>query len=142
VVLVAVAAAALLAACGSDERSFSAEEFVAEANRNGAKLELGIPLSTSETGDDLYALEVGSADEHAKEQELPREQGELGHEHAGGSLRVSDSVADAEAEYGRCEAAVTLLCYRAANVVVILEEGSEPRDLRALESAIRAMEAE
>jgi hypothetical protein len=141
-VLFTVAAAALLAGCGSDERSFSADEFVAEANRNGAHLELGVPLSTSDTGDELYALEVGSSDEPVKEQGLPEDHGELEHEHAGGSLRVSDSTEDAEAEYSRCEGAATLLCYRAANVVVILEEGAEPRDLRALETAIRAMESE
>jgi hypothetical protein len=141
-VLVAVAAAAMLAGCGSDERSFSAEQFVAEANRNGARLELGVPLSTSDTGDELYALEVGHADEPAKQQGLPENGGELEHEHAGGSLRVSESAEDAEAEYNRCEAAATLLCYRAANVVVILEEGAEPGDLRAVESAIRAMETE
>jgi hypothetical protein len=136
------AAAALLAGCGSDERSFSAEEFVAEANSNGAHLELGVPLSASDTGDELYALEVGPSDEPVKKQGLPEDPGKHSDEHGGGSLRVSDSAEDAEAEYSRCEAAATLLCYRAANVVVILEEGAEPRDLRALETAIRAMESE
>lgn len=130
-----------LAGCGSDERSFSAEEFVAEANRSGARLKLGVPLSTSDTGDELYALEIGHPEEPIKEQGLP-EDPEVGREHAGGSLRVSASAGDAEAEYSRCEAAATLLCYRAANVVVILEEGAEPRDLRALETAIKAMESE
>jgi hypothetical protein len=137
-----LALAASLAGCGSGEPTFSADEFVAEANGNGAHLELGVPLSTSDTGDELYALEVGHADEPVKEQGLPEARGELEHEHAGGSLRVSESAEDAEAEYSRCEAAATLLCYRAANVVVILEEGAERRDLRALEAAIRAMESE
>jgi hypothetical protein len=140
--LFTMAAAALLAGCGSDERSFSAEEFVAEANRNGARLELGVPLSASDTGDELYALEVGHGDEPVKQQGLPEDAGGSEPEHAGGSLRVSESAEDAEAEYNRCEGAVTLLCYRAANVVVILEEGAEPGDLRAVESAIRALESE
>jgi hypothetical protein len=138
----ALAGGILLAACGSDERTFSAEQFVEAANRHGARLELGLPLSTSDTGDELYALELRFADVPLREQALPRNGGESEQEHAGGALRVSESAEEAEAEHSRCEAAVTLLCYRAANVVLILEQGVDSKDLRALESAIRAMESE
>ena len=135
----ALGGAALLVACGSDERKFSAQEFVEGANRHGARLELGLPLNTSDTGDELYALELRFADVPLREQGLPGKGGKPEQEHAGGALRVSESAEEAEAEYSRCEAAVTLLCYRAANVVLTLEQGLDPGALRRLERAIREL---
>ena len=48
---------------------------------------------------------------------------EHGHEHGGGSLGVYESSDAADEGMKTCRAAADLLCYRAANVVVILEGG-------------------
>ena len=125
-----------LAACGSGERTFSAEEFVEEANAHGASLELGEPLSTSESDDELYSLTIEEPASHEDAEAVP----EIGHEHGGGSLRVTDSVEDAEAEVERCEQAVSLFCYRAANIVLIFEQDAEPEALSEVAGALRALE--
>jgi hypothetical protein len=133
----AVALAALaLPACGSGERTFSAEEFIDEANTHGASLELGQPLSTSETDVELYALTI----EEPQSAEGAEADPAIADEHGGGSLRVTESVDDAEAEVERCEQAVSLFCYRAANVVLIFEQDAEPEALSGVAAALRALE--
>lgn len=135
--LIAVIAVALtLAACG--ERSFSAEEFIAEANDHGVQLALGEPLSNEEGGAELYAITI--EDPHAAE-EAAGGQLEVGHEHGGGSLRVEDDAESAQAEYARCERSL-LFCYRAANIVLIFEADAEPDALAELARALRAIKAE
>jgi hypothetical protein len=133
---IALAALVLAAAggCGGDERTFTAPEFVAEANRNGAPLELGAPLTVA--GDDeVYGLAV------MERRAGDRETAEEGGEHGGGSLRITEDAASAQDEHARCESAASLICYRAANVVLILEPGVPARDLARVAAAIRAMEA-
>jgi hypothetical protein len=125
-----------LAACGSGERTFTAAEFVEEANSRGANLELGEPLSTSETDAELYALTIEEPAGHEDAEATP----EIGHEHGGGSLRVTGSVEDAEAEVERCEQAVSLFCYRAANIVLIFEQDADPEALSEVAGALRALE--
>lgn len=125
-----------LSACGSDERSFSAEEFIEEANAHGANLELGEPLSTSDADVELYSLTI---DEPPGGEEIG-EGPAIEAEHGGGSLRVTESVDEAEAELSRCEQAVSLFCYRAANVVLIFEQDAEPEALSAIAGALRALE--
>ncbi|HSJ18235.1 MAG TPA: hypothetical protein VK920_09095 [Solirubrobacterales bacterium] len=133
---IALAALVVAAAggCGGDERTFTAPEFVAEANRNGAPLELGAPLTVA--GDDevygVAVMERGAGD---------RETAEEAGEHGGGSLRITEDAASAQDEHARCESAASLICYRAANVVLILEPGVPARDLARVAAAIRAMEA-
>jgi len=108
----AIPICALIAACG-EGRTFTAEEFVEEVNGEGVKLELGEELVTDRDDQELYAVELepvaelpGSADRHA-----------------GGSLSVSDEGEGADEELASCQAAADLLCFRAANVVVVLEGG-------------------
>jgi hypothetical protein len=136
----ALAAVALLGlalpGCGSGERSFSAEEFVAEANAHGANLELGEPLSTSEADVELYSLTIVEPPGGEEIGKGPA----IEHEHGGGSLRVTDTVDEAEAEVSRCEQAVSLFCYRAANVVLIFEQDAEPEALSEVVGALRALE--
>lgn len=120
--------------CGEGERTFTAPEFVAEANRNGAPLELGAPLTVTEGDDEVYGVAVVERGERrrggAEEQD----------EHGGGSLRITEDASAAEDEHARCESAASLICYRAANVVLILEPGVPARELARVESAIRGME--
>jgi hypothetical protein len=127
------------AACGSSERTYTAEEVVQELNARGASLELGQPLSTDDPDAELYAVEMEAGEEHSGEARPQDAKGELGHEHSGGSLKVTESSDRAEEEFQRCEKAVTLLCYRAANVVLLFEQEADPEQLAELTVAIRAL---
>ena len=122
-----------LAACGSDERSFTAEEFIDEANAHGAGLELGAPLETTQADAELYQVTAEGGEEAAPE---------LEHAHGGGSMKLTADAEAAEAEHARCESAVSLFCYRAANVVLIFEQDSEPEALAQVAEAIKAMQGD
>lgn len=139
--LAALAAVAIAAGgCGGDgERSFDAEGFVEEANRNGAGLELGAPLTDVDSEDEIWALELRSQEED-EEEEADEHDDEQ--EHAGASLRVTDGVSAATAEHERCERAADLLCFRAANVVLLVEQGAPPQAVASLTAALSAMQSE
>lgn len=126
-----LAAALTSPACG-DEKTFDAEEFVREANEAGAGFELGEPLSTSDEGAELYALrieEAGSATRPAPgDPEL----------HGGGSLKVTESADAARKEFERCEEAVSLVCYRAANIAVYFD-GITPEQQSRVGQAFQAI---
>jgi hypothetical protein len=128
--------AAAAGGCGGDERTFTAPEFIADANRNGAALELGAPLTVTAGDDEVYGVAVAGRGE----EEHGAAAGEA-HEHGGGSLRITDDADAAQDEHARCESTASLICYRAANVVLILEPGVPARDLARVEAAIRGMEA-
>jgi hypothetical protein len=121
-----LSAASLVAAGCGDQGTFTADGFVRDVNREGVELKLGEPLTTGEEGKELYAIELeplgGSRTDRAGEEV-----------HAGGSLSVyAEDGGDADAEYETCRQAADLLCYRAANVVVVLEGGGiEARQLGA-----------
>lgn len=119
----AVALAALLAACGS--REFTAGEFVEAANAEGAGLVLGDELETLREGQSLHAVSFAT----------PGGDGD----HDGGTLVVTAGADAALAEYERCEGSATLVCYRAANVALYFEGAPAPEDGAALEDALRAM---
>lgn len=113
-----IALAALAAAgCGGDRQTFSASEFASEVGRQGVGIRLGEPLVTDEEGKELYAVELEPVGPR-----LPDDEGEPGL--TGGSLSVYDEDGEgADEELESCRAAADLLCYRAANVVVVLEGG-------------------
>jgi hypothetical protein len=111
--VLAAAMLLLIAGCG-DERTFTAEEFIEKVNAEGVEIELGEELSTSEPGAELRSVEL---------EPLPGAPPVPGEGHAGGSLAVYDEMGAAEQRFVTCEEAADLLCYRAANVVVILEGG-------------------
>jgi hypothetical protein len=118
--LLAAALAFLGPGC-TQEPTFGAEEFIDEVKREGVELTLGEPLTTDDESKELYALTLeplpGESPEGVKGGEAEE------HEHGGGSLSVYDDNAGAEEGMKACEAAADLLCYRAANIVVILEHG-------------------
>jgi hypothetical protein len=114
-----------LGACGG-ERTFGPQEFVEAANEQGAGMELGEPLSSAGSESEIYAIELASSATQV---------------HGGGSLLVADDVEQGEAEFARCERAASLICYRAANVVVRLEEAT-PEQGAQLEEAITALGSE
>ena len=116
--------ALFVGACGG-ERTFEADEFVSELNQHGGGLELGEPLSSSDPAQEIRAVELASSATQV---------------HGGGSMVVTEEIAAGEAEYQRCESAASLICYRAANVVLRLEEVS-PEQQAQLERAFRDLES-
>lgn len=124
-VLPCALAAAALAACGGD-RTFEAQEFIDEANAQGAGLELGEELSSSGTDTEVFSVALASSATQVS---------------GGGSLAVAEDAEGGEAEFARCESAATLVCYRAANVVLRLEEVS-PEQRAQLDEAFTKLESD
>jgi hypothetical protein len=120
---IAILAAALAAGCG--ETTFDAPGFVEEANSHGAGLHLGEQLLSTDPEREVFAVELTAAVAASG--------------HGGGSLAITDGDDAALAEFRRCESAVTLLCYRAANVVLLFESEIPAEGLARVEGAIRAM---
>jgi hypothetical protein len=129
----ALAAASLVAGTGCGETTFDAQGFIDEANSKGAGLELGEPLASEREGIELFVIEIKPSSAT----------GEVGHarggQHSGGSMVVTEDSEAAEQEFQRCEGAVTIVCYRAANVVLAIEGDPSSAELVGLDGAIRAM---
>lgn len=119
---------ALAAGCGAGERTFTPEEFVEAINSEGAGIALGSSLTTTETGVDVRTLAFT---------ELSASDG--GDTHGGGTLVAVADVDTAREEFARCSQAPSLICFRAANVVLRFE-GLQPADEARLASALEAME--
>ena len=115
----------LLAGCGGGDRVFEPEELVTELNGAGAEIKLGPVLTTNPNGVDVISVFVAD----------PAGQGDLG---AGTMVLLEDSDA-ARDEFARCEAAPTLVCFRAANGVLRFEE-LLPQGQAQVEAALRGIE--
>ena len=128
--------AGALAACG-DETTFTADELVAEVNERGAQVRLGERLTTSQDVE-LYALRLAGA---GAAPGVPL--GDAGSApvdvHGGGTLTITEDDDAALAEFERCESAVSLVCFRAANAVLIFEGAVPNQDLARIETAVRSM---
>ncbi|MEZ5154843.1 MAG: hypothetical protein R2718_01905 [Solirubrobacterales bacterium] len=110
--VLALAAPALAAGCGG-EREFGAAEFVDAANGKGAALALGGQVTTTASGEPVYAVRSESGSD-------PNPQLEEGH--GGGTMIVAADAGVAADEFERCESAADLTCFRAANIVLRFEE--------------------
>ena len=132
VVLLALLSGSVLG-CGGEPR-FTTEEFVDGIVSQGVELRLGEPLDTDEPGKELYAVELAPLGG-------PRRDSEGEPIAADGSLSVyEENEGEPDAELSSCEMAVDLLCFRAANVVVVLEGGG--LEARRLGVAMERLAAE
>jgi hypothetical protein len=130
----------LLGGCGGDDGGFTAEQFVDAVNQRGGALELGAALPSTRSDAEVYALELAGpgavegagADEPAGGDES----------HGGGSLAVMPDADAGLEEFERCEQAASLLCFRADNVVLLLEGEIEREEIAALATALRTIAAE
>jgi hypothetical protein len=129
--------AAALTACG-DETTFTADELVTEVNDRGARVRLGEPLTTSQEDVELYALRLAGT---GAAPGVPS--GDAGSApvdvHGGGTLTITEDDDAALAEFERCESAVSLVCFRAANAVLIFEGAIPNQDLARIEMAVQSM---
>jgi hypothetical protein len=130
---------AALAGCG-EERTFTAEEFVQEVEDQGVALRLGRQLQTSGGADQLYSITLPALPgEPAPER--GNDGGDHGPEGGGsGSLYVYDEASGASDQLEACRASAGLLCFRASNVVVVLDEESGALSARRLGVAIEHLE--
>jgi hypothetical protein len=132
VALLLFAFALILGGCGG-ERTFEPDEFVDEANAEGASVDLGGALTSIEEGVDVYQLSFAGEGAGTPS---------AGEAVSGGSLVHTENADAAREEFERCESAATLTCYRAANVVLYFD--AEPSDERVarVDAAVRALGSE
>jgi hypothetical protein len=111
-------AATLAAGCG-EEQTLTASEFVDRVNEQGVEMRLGGQLHSSEAKE-LYEMEL------ARLTDLPPPTPGEHEEHgpgASGTLYVFDDVDGADDELAGCRASADLICYQAANIVALFDEG-------------------
>jgi hypothetical protein len=123
-----IASVFALAGCGEDDSGFTAEQFVAAVNQRGASLELGPELRSTREDTQVYALAITGQGERGRAEV-----------HGGGSLTVTPSVEAGAEEWERCDDAASLLCYRADNIVLILEGEVAEEELAALAVALQTI---
>jgi hypothetical protein len=123
-------AAPLVAGCGS-QPTLSASQFIDQINAEGVSIELGRKLTTSGGADEVYAVRLPPLPGEPKP--LPGSESGPG---ASGSLYVFGDNDSAEDQLKACQAATGLVCYRAANIAVVLDEESGRIEARRLGVAI------
>jgi hypothetical protein len=114
-ILVLVAATGVTG-CGGGP-TFTAAEFVDRINDEGVAVRLGQQLPSSGGAEHIYILILPPLPG-----EPPPAPGTEGGPGANGSLYVYDDTDSAEDELTACRDSGGLLCFRAANVVVLFEE--------------------
>jgi hypothetical protein len=106
----------MLAACGSGQ-TFTASEFVDRINAEGVSIELGRQLTSGGNAKELYAVSLPP---------LPGEPapppGSDGGPGASGSLYVFSDNGHADDQMSACRGSGGLLCFQAANIVVVLSD--------------------
>jgi hypothetical protein len=108
--------AGALPGCG-DGPTLTASEFVGRINHEGARIELGRKLPTQGDATELYAIKLPPLPGEPR----PPPDSESG-PGATGTLYLFGDTGGAEDQLKACRSS-GLLCIRAANVVVVLEEG-------------------
>jgi hypothetical protein len=126
-----------LAGCGDGSQTLTASEFIDRINAEGVAIELGERLATSGEADELYAVELPPLPGEPKPG--PGSEAEPG---ASGSLYVFDGDGGAEDQLDACQGSGGLLCFRAENIVVILDEESSPLTARRLAVAMQRLRSE
>lgn len=100
---IALAGSLLALSCGG-ERSFDAEELVAELDAAGAELELGETLPNDQEGTEVRVISLPGSGQ--------------GEEATAGTVVILSGADTAAAEFQRCQSAVSFVCFRAANAVL------------------------
>jgi hypothetical protein len=126
-------AVALVAGCGSAS-TLTASEFIDRINAEGVSIELGQRLSSSGDAEELYAVELPPLPGEPK----PPPGSESGRG-ASGSLYVFGDPGGAEDQLKACRASSGLICFRAQNIAVVLDEESSRLEAQRLGVAIRRL---
>ena len=124
----------LLAGCGDGSQTLTASDFIDRINAEGVSIELGERVATSGGADELFAVELPPLPGGPKPG--PGSDAEPG---ANGSLYVFDDDGGAEDQLEACQGSGGLLCFRAENIVVILDEESSGLTAQRLAVAVRRL---
>jgi hypothetical protein len=122
-----------LAACGG-EPTLTASEFIDRINAEGVSIVLGQQLASGGDADELFAVRLPPLPGEPKPP--PDSEADRG---ASGSLYVFGDTSGAEEQLEACQASAGLLCFRASNVVVVLDEQSSPLEARRLAVAVQRL---
>ena len=125
--------AALVAGCGG-QPTFTASEFIDRINAEGVSIELGRKLASSGDAKELYAVRLPPLPGEPKAP--PGSEGGSG---ASGSLYVFEDAGGAEGQLKACQAANGLICFRASNIVVVLDEESGRLEVQRLAVAVKRL---
>ena len=106
-----------LAAAGCGQKTFTTEQFVEEANAEGAQMILGAELYSNDSDVTVHDVSFRSG--------------------GAATIRVDANVDGAKTAYASCSNQPAFLCYRASNVVVIVQ--GRPPGAGPLEQAISAL---
>jgi hypothetical protein len=125
----------LVSAAGCNgSQTLTASGFIDRINAEGVAIELGRQLSTSGGAEELYAVRIPP---------LPGEprpaSGSEAEPGAGGSLYVFGDGGGAEDQLTACQASAGLICFRASNIVVVLDEESSPLAAQRLAVSIQRL---
>ena len=123
----------LAAGCGG-EATLTAAEFIDQINAEGVSIELGQRLASGGDAEELYAVKMPPLPGEPKPP--PGTESVRG---ASGSLYVFGDTGGAEDQLEACQNSSGLLCFRASNVVVVLDEESSPLALQRLAVAIKRL---
>jgi hypothetical protein len=127
-----IAAAALSPGCGGAGQALTASEFVDRINAEGVSIELERKLPSGENAKEIYAVTLPPL----RGEPRPAPGAEGG---AGGSLYVFDDTSRAEDQIAACHRSGGLICFRAANVVVVLDNAGSGLEAQRLAVAIRRL---
>jgi hypothetical protein len=131
--LALIALVALSAGCGGGH-DFTASQFVDRVNAEGVKMVLGERLPSGSGASELYAVSLPP---------LPGEPAPPSRSEGGpgahGTLYVYADSGGATVELDACRRSGGLLCFRAANIVVILSEEGTPIEASRLALAMRKL---
>ena len=126
-----------LAGCGDGSQTLTASDFVDRINAEGVSIELGERLTTSGEADELYAVELPPLP--GEPGPAPGSEAEPG---AHGSLYVFEDGGGAEDQLEACQGSGGLLCFRAENIVVILDEESSRLTAQRFAVAVQRLRTE
>jgi hypothetical protein len=126
-------ASALIAGCGS-QPNLSASEFIDRINAEGVSIVLGERLATSGGADEVYGVELPPLPGEPK----PAPGSEAGRG-ASGSLYVFGDTGGADDQLEGCRASTGLICFRAENIVVVLDEESSRLEAQRLAVAVKRL---
>jgi hypothetical protein len=131
--LALIVACLLMAGCG-DGQTFTASEFVDRINAEGVSIELGRQLQSGGNAKELYAVTLPP---------LPGEpapsRGSEGGRGASGTLYVFGDTGGADDQLDGCRGSGGLLCYRAANIVVVLDDEGGGLEAQRLAVAMKRL---
>jgi hypothetical protein len=132
--LAALATVVALAAGCSSGQTFTASEFVDRISAQGVSIQLGHRLPSGGEAKELFAVTLPP---------LPGEPapppGSEGGRGASGSLYVYGDTGGADDQLRACRRSGGLFCFRASNIVVVLDEESSGLEARRLGVAIRRL---